>query len=46
MATRHWLPRDESGRHVAGYVCVFLAAGYVIAIGLLVGYLIASLFLN
>jgi hypothetical protein len=45
MATRHWFPRAESGHQVAGYCCVFLAAGYVIAIALLVGYLIASLVL-
>ncbi len=44
MATRQWFPRAKSGHHAAGYCCVALAVGYVIAIGLLVGYILAGLF--
>ena len=57
MATQQWhehtdsgsgpgaAPDPDSDHHTAGYCCVLLAASYVIAIALLVGYLIASLLL-
>jgi hypothetical protein len=41
MASR-WFAHPRSGHHVAGYCCVFVAACYLTAIILLVGYLMSG----
>jgi hypothetical protein len=43
MKSMSWIKSVVPNHRVAGYCCVFIAAAYVVAVALLVGYLIGDL---